>query len=115
MHELGIADSILEAVRTEVRRYPAASPVKVGVRIGELAGVDPGALEFGFQALTVGTDWARLALVVETCPRRHRCRACGETFRVIEYNFACPACRSESSDCVGGDELELAYVELEEP
>jgi len=115
MHELGIADSILEAVRVEMRRYPAAHPLKVGVRIGELAGVDPSALEFGFQALTAGTEWASLSLEVEACPRRHRCHACAETFAVLEYNFACPACGSPSSECVGGDELELTYVELEEP
>jgi len=37
MHEMGIANSVLEAVRTEAARYPGAQPRKVALRIGELA------------------------------------------------------------------------------
>ncbi len=114
MHELGIANSVLEAVQAEVARHPGALPVKVGLRIGELAGVDPDALSFSFQALTSGTGWERLALEIETCPRQHCCPACGNTFRVADYRFACPACGEPRTECIGGDELDLTYVELEE-
>ena len=115
MHELGIANSVLEAVRVEAQRHPGALPVKVAVRVGELAGVDPDALTFGFEVLTSGTEWERLKLEVETCPRRHKCLACGKIFRVVDYNFACPDCGSLQTECVSGDELELAYLEMEEP
>lgn len=115
MHELGIANSVLEAVRAEAQRHPGAVPVKVLVRVGELAGVDPDALTFSFEALTSGTECARLTLVVETCPRIHCCPDCGNTFRVVDYQFACPACHAPRTDCISGDELELDYVEMEEP
>jgi len=115
MHELGIANSVLDAVRAEAGRHPGAVPVKVGLRIGELAGVDPGALTFGFQAITAGTPWENLALEIEHRPRRHRCHACAREFDVADYVLACPACGSGETVCIGGDELELAYVELEEP
>ena len=115
MHELGIANSVLEAVQLETQRRPEEVPVKVGVRVGELAGVDPEALAFSFQAITAGTEWARLALEIETCPRRHRCLACQTVFPVVNYQFACPACGDPRSEYVSGDELELVYLELEEP
>jgi len=115
MHELGIANSVLEAVRIEAARHPGAQPVKVGVRVGELAGVNPDALTFSFEAITRGTEWERLALEVETCPRRHRCPACGADFRVADYDFTCPHCGAPHTEYAGGDELELAYLELEEP
>lgn len=115
MHELGIANSVLEAVRAEAQRHPGALPVKVSVRVGELAGVDPDALTFSFEALISGTEWARLALEVKTCPRLHCCQVCGNTFRVVDYQFACPACGARQTECVSGDELELAYLEMEEP
>ena len=54
MHELGIANSLLEAVRTEAARHPGAVVRKVGVTVGELAGVDPEALAFGFEAIVNG-------------------------------------------------------------
>ena len=50
MHEMGIANSVIEAVRTEAARYPGSSPRKVGLRIGELAAVDPESLRFCFEA-----------------------------------------------------------------
>ena len=82
MHELGIANSVLEAVQAETARRPGAVAVKVGVRVGRLAGVDPDALAFGFEALTAGTEWRDLKLAIEDA---------------------------------SGDELDLMYVELEEP
>jgi hydrogenase nickel incorporation protein HypA/HybF len=114
MHELGIANSVLEAVKTEAAQHPGSMPVKVGLRIGELAGVDPDALAFSFQALTSGTPWERLALEIETCPRQHRCPSCGNSFPAVDYRFTCPACGDPRTECIGGDELNLAYVELEE-
>ncbi|MDE3165107.1 MAG: hydrogenase maturation nickel metallochaperone HypA [Acidobacteriota bacterium] len=115
MHELSIADSVLQTVRAEADRRPGAVPVKIGLRIGELAGVDPGALTFGFQALTAGTAWEGIAVDIETVPRRHRCPSCATEFPVVDYACDCPACGATRTSCIAGDELELAYIELEEP
>ena len=115
MHELGIANSVLQAVQAEAARHPGAVPVKVALRIGELAGVDPDALSFSFEALVAGSRWNRLELEIQIKPREHRCPACGITFRVADDNFACPVCGAYRTEYAGGDELELAYLELEEP
>ena len=114
MHELSIAESILEAVRNERARLNAARVTKVGVRIGELAGVDPEALSFGFEVLVKDTDLEPLALAIECVARRHECRKCRRIFSVQDYRAVCPACGSTDTRCVGGDELELAYLEVEE-
>jgi hydrogenase nickel incorporation protein HypA/HybF len=114
MHELSIANAILDAVRQEAEKHPGARVVKVAVRIGELAGVDPEALDFGFTALVKGTELDPLALEIEALPRCNRCRQCGETFAVSDARVACPACGSAESVMVSGDELELAYLEVEE-
>ena len=50
MHELGIAASILESVQTAAERNPGVHITKVGVKIGELSGVDRDALQFGFES-----------------------------------------------------------------
>ena len=39
MHELGIAEATLDAVRKEAARHPGARVTRVGMRIGELAGI----------------------------------------------------------------------------
>lgn len=114
MHEMSIANSILEAVRREAQKCPDAQPVKVGVRIGEMAAIDQEALSFCFEALAHETDLEGLQLEIEICPRRHRCRGCQSEFTVRDYDFECPECGSVSSDCISGDELRLSYLEVEE-
>jgi hydrogenase nickel incorporation protein HypA/HybF len=114
MHELSIANSILEAVRKERERLNGARVTKVGVRMGELAGVDPEALSFGFEVLVKDTDLEPLALDIESTSRRHECLNCQRIFTVVDYRMDCPACGATETRCIGGDELELAYLEVEE-
>jgi hydrogenase nickel incorporation protein HypA/HybF len=114
MHEMGIANSVLHAVRSEMQRYPGAYPSKVCVRVGQMAAIDQDALRFCFEAITRETDLEALALEVEVCPVRYRCRRCGRDFVVQDYLFRCPQCASPETECVGGDELELAYLEVED-
>ena len=115
MHELGIASSILEGVDAEVRRRPGVRPLKVGVRVGELAGLDPDALRFAFEALTIDTPLAGLELDIEYRASRSRCRDCSHEFEVRNFELLCPACGSLSTERISGDELEFAYLEIEEP
>jgi hydrogenase nickel incorporation protein HypA/HybF len=114
MHEMGIANSVLDAVRAEAARFPGTYPAKVCVRIGEVAAIDQQALRFCFEALTRDTDLESLELQIEVCPRRNRCTDCGVDFIVRDYNPRCPRCGQIATLNIGGDELELAYLEVEE-
>ena len=96
-------------------RYPGTYPCKVGVRIGEMAAIDQDALRFCFEAMIQETDLASLELAIEVCPRRHRCQVCTEEFVVQRLQFRCPKCAEpRETTCISGDELELAYLEVEE-
>ena len=114
MHEMGIAYSVLAAVRTEAKRRPGQTPCKVGVRIGELAALDPEALRFCFEAITRDTELQSLELEIEICPFRFRCLACGHEFVVQNYDSQCPQCADMKTECIGGQELDLAYLEVED-
>jgi hydrogenase nickel incorporation protein HypA/HybF len=65
MHEMGIASSILDAVRKELQRYPGCRAAKVNVRIGEFAGVDSESLRFCFDAMVKDSPLAPLELGVD--------------------------------------------------
>lgn len=114
MHEMGIASSVLEAVRAEARRFAGRRICKVGVRIGELAGVDPEAMRFCFEALVQDTDLEPLELDVDYRPRRHECRNCGCDFPSPLEGLPCPRCGGRASRLSGGEELELAYLEVDD-
>lgn len=114
MHELGIAASILECVEKEAERHPGAHISKVGVKIGELAGVDRDALQFGFEVLVKDTDWEPLALDLEFVPRIQRCSQCAHEFRMTDYDPRCPQCSDLATVCISGEELDIAYMEVDE-
>lgn len=115
MHELSIANSVLETVRVELAQRPGARLQKVGLRVGELSGVNPDALSFGFEVLVKGTEFEPVILEIERSPRRQRCPECKNEFNVEDYELACPNCGATGTECVGGQELEFTYLELEEP
>ena len=115
MHELSIASSILERVHQEALRWPGVRMTRVGVRIGEISGVDPDALAFGFEALVKNTAWEPLPLDITICPRKQRCLSCHHEFVCGVLETACSSCGNEITACIGGDELDIDYIEVDEP
>jgi hydrogenase nickel incorporation protein HypA/HybF len=65
MHEMGIAESILEAVWKETALRPGFRVQKIGLRLGDLSGVDTESLSFCFDALVRDTDLDPLELAIE--------------------------------------------------
>lgn len=114
MHELSIAAAILDRVAAEAARYAGARFTKVGVRVGEVSGVDPDALSFGFEALTRESPWERLALEIEYCRRMQRCQECQHTFASSSYETQCPECGAGNTILVAGEELDIAFIETED-
>lgn len=113
MHELSIAESILDAVLKELALNPGVYPTRVGVRIGSMAAIDPESLNFCFNAVVQGTDWDNLKLDINVVPAQRICNNCGHIFVVEAYNSICTACASENTTPEGGDELDLEYLEVE--
>jgi hydrogenase nickel incorporation protein HypA/HybF len=114
MHELGIATSILESVQSAARRNPGVRITKVGVKVGELAGVDVDALQFGFECIVKETEWESLVLEVESIPRVQRCPKCRNEFHMIDFDPQCPRCGEFATQCISGEELDIAYMEVDE-
>jgi len=114
MHELGIASSILECVQKEALRHEGVRISKVGVKIGELAGVDVDALQFGFECIVKDTEWEHLVLEVESIPRVQRCSKCNHEFRMTDFDPQCPRCGEFATQCIRGEELDIAYMEVDE-
>jgi hydrogenase nickel incorporation protein HypA/HybF len=116
MHEMGIATSVLDAAHQEAAKRPGSRVVKVGLRIGEWSGVDPESLRFSFEVLAKEDGQTEPpVLEIEYVARQNRCPACGNVFALEGFKIDCPRCGAEITEPVSGDELELAFVELEEP
>jgi hydrogenase nickel incorporation protein HypA/HybF len=115
MHELAIASAILERAQAAALHNGGGRVLRIGLRIGEISGVEPEALTFGVEALAKGTPCEGVALEIERPKRRQRCAACATEFEPEGLGTTCPACRHEASECIAGRELDVAYIELEDP
>lgn len=87
MHEMGIAASVWGYVAHEMESRPGNRLVKVGLRIGEFAGLDTESLRFCFEV--VGKQFAPSPVALDII----WCRA---------------------RDGQGGDELDIAWLELDD-
>jgi hydrogenase nickel incorporation protein HypA/HybF len=114
MHELSIISSVLDQLDELKKQHQGERFSKVGLRVGELAGVDVDCLRFGFECVVKETHWADLVLEIEQVPRRQRCPQCGEEFRAENWATACPKCGEAETVIIAGEELQIAYVEVEE-
>jgi hydrogenase nickel incorporation protein HypA/HybF len=106
MHELGITQSVVEAVTDRTGSSPVA---RVRVRVGRLAGVVPDAMRFCFELVTAGTPLEGAVLEIDQTDGRGRCRACGEEFPLTDLILLCD-CGSADVEVLTGRELAVASV-----
>ncbi len=115
MHELSIAQSILDIVREAVPAVEDLARLRaVKVRVGRLSGVLPDALAFCFGALVADTALAAARIAIEEVQIEIECASCHTRSAVETLAFACPACAGRDVRLVAGTELAVAELELAE-
>ena len=114
MHELSIAQSLVEVALDNLP--PDAGKVEaVHLQLGQLAGVDQAALQFGYEVVTAGTPLEGSRLVIHDVPVRvycHECQAEGEVANPARLR--CPTCDELCLDIRSGKELYLSALDLTE-
>jgi hydrogenase nickel incorporation protein HypA/HybF len=112
MHELGIAQNIMDIVQQAVPADQAGAVRAVRVRVGQLSGVVPESLDFCFSVLVNDTGMRQARLAIEQVPTISECRECAHRFPMEDLAFFCPACKSTSLNLISGKELEVVEIEL---
>ena len=113
MHELSIAQSILDIAERHLPPGENTHVAVVRVRVGQLSGVVPESLEFCFSAIIPGTRLDGASLIIDRVPLTGSCPACGRTGSLPESLPLCPACGGVAT-VLSGDELQVADMELQE-
>ncbi len=112
MHELSVAQGILDLVRQHVPEDQGPDVRAVTVRIGALSGVVADSLEFCFEAVVAGTPYGGATLAIERVPTRATCDDCAREFDIENMVFRCPHCEGPHIRLVSGDDLQVTSVEL---
>ena len=114
MHELAIAQSIVEAIEAKASECNATHVKGVRLKIGEASGVVTDSLTFCFEMLaSLDPTLAGAQLLIDTMPHCAYCRHCAREFSVTNFVAQCPKCKEWSNEIVSGTELQLLEMEFE--
>ena len=113
MHELSIAQNILEIVRESVPADELADVRIIRLKLGTFSGVVADSLDFCFSAISVETPLANAHLEFEHIPFAVLCRHCQKTFENDLGVVVCPECGGVDTVILSGRELQVTQVELE--
>jgi hydrogenase nickel incorporation protein HypA/HybF len=114
MHEVSLAQGILDAVLAEAAKYGKARVTAVNLRIGALSHVVHDSLQLAFEMLSKDTAADGAALQINTISGKARCRKCGAETEIAPDQWLCPKCESTSLEITGGRELQIESFEIEE-
>ena len=113
MHELAIAQSVLEIVEAAARRHDASRVGGIRVEIGALSCVDPAALHFCFDAVTRGTIAEGARLAIDTTAGAAWCMPCREAVPLPALGDPCPRCGGYQLHVTQGDSMKVKDIEID--
>ncbi|MBU1223851.1 MAG: hydrogenase maturation nickel metallochaperone HypA [Gammaproteobacteria bacterium] len=113
MHELAVAQALVEQVDAVIDQHNATQASRIRVRIGPLAGIVPELLASAFPLAAAGSRMEHAELDLVDAPIQVRCQACGAETDAAMNRLICGACGDWHTRIISGDELLLESVELE--
>ena len=112
MHELAIAEGMLEIVEAAAKRNDARRVGAIRLEIGALSCVDPAALRFCFDAVTRGSIAEGAQLEIDTTAGVAWCLTCSEAVPLAALGDACPQCGSYQLQVTQGDAMRVKDIEI---
>ena len=114
MHELSIAENIIDIIRQYVPEDELPLVRDVRLAIGAQSGIAPEALDFGYASLIYGTPLGGSALRIELVPYRLRCHGCQEEFVSNDGLVVCPHCGETRCETLAGTDMRVVDITLAE-
>ena len=114
MHELGIAQRIVEVMTEMVTRHGATRCLAARLLVGELTAVEPETLKFAFEVVSRETSAAGCLLEIVPVPLRLRCKQCSAETGGPLFE-PCAACGTLGFEVLEGRELRLDTVDVDAP
>ncbi len=113
MHEMALAQSIVDLVREHARRDRFAHVHGIRLAIGALSQVDPRALTFGLEVVARGTILEGANVAIERPRASAYCLDCCQTVEPAAYGDACPACNGNRWILQSGDDMRVVDLEVD--
>ena len=112
MHEMGIAESLVNELVGLLKKNKGARIETVNIELGPLAGIDAEALDFAFTFAAEDTPAKGAKLVLEKLPLMTECLDCGKSAESKLGDLKCEFCGSGNVKIIKGREMIIKSVEL---
>ena len=114
MHEMSLAEGILQLVEETAHREKARQVKRVILEIGDLAAIEESALRFCFDAVVDTSIAEGAVLEILRVPGTGWCWACAETVVMAHLTDPCPRCGGYKVQATGGTEMRVKEIEINE-
>ena len=112
MHELSLAESMVQLIEATQQREGFRRVRVVHLDVGELACVEPRALEFAFTSASVGTCAEGAELALRYVSGAGVCPGCGTHAAMPTLYECCPACQAHPLTAVAGTQMQLRDLDV---
>jgi len=113
MHELSIAQNLIDIVSDQCLKNGFKEIESINIKVGRASGIMPDALSFAFNAIKTDSIAKNASLNIEEVPVTGQCRDCSNTFVAEEeYVLCCPCCKGSAFIITAGRELDIIDMEV---
>jgi hydrogenase nickel incorporation protein HypA/HybF len=113
MHEMSIAESILQLIEDAACAQKFTQVKVVRLEIGQLASIEQSSLMFCFDAVTRDSVAEGAQLEIVAIVGQGWCMQCATTVNVATWPNSCPICGSFQLQITSGDEMRVKELEVE--
>jgi len=113
MHEMALAESVIQIVEETARKSAAAAVRAVWLEIGRLSHVEPEALRFAFDVVKRNGPAHGARLEIVATEGAAWCMKCSRTVTLGRLGDACPHCGSYQLQVTAGDEMRVKEIEVD--
>ena len=115
MHEVSIAQGMVDELSRIARENDARKVTFVKLKIGKMSGIVTDSLKFAFDAVKLEHSFLSSAeIVIHEVPLIYECNDCGNKFETEDiYLPSCKDCNSYNLKLVSGEEQHIESVEVE--
>ena len=113
MHEMSIAQSVIDIVEEEMQKNGAKTLRSVRLNIGQMSAIVPDSLSFCFEIIIKDTHLDGARLIMDLTPLMGYCPECEEEFEIEDYAFSCPKCGDTKIKTIAGQDLSIVEIEVD--
>jgi len=113
MHELSIAQNIVEIIETHAKEIHAKKVTEIVLEVGEISGVVPETLGFVWEIAIEKTIAENAKLIINKIPAKANCLDCKKKFNIQDVYSLCPFCNKNNIDIFQGKELNVKTIKAE--